>query len=507
MTAVAPERTIQAPRYATPVRYKRTLGDSVIEFGEQLPVVKGPGAGKPTQFLNWQRWLARRLLEVTDDDHLRYRRGLVGVARQNGKGFFGSRLGLHGLVRGPAGNEVYSVAADRTQARIVFGEARRLVQSHQYLSEHCVVYRDAIEVPSTGAVYRVLSSDAGLQQGLSPFLVIFDEIHVQKNEDLWDALTMGMGARPDALCLGITTAGFDEDSLAGRLYDYGKAICEGETTDDAFGMWWWEPEKTDCDIHDHEAWFQANPSLAEGGMLLDDMEAAANSAREAAFRRFRLNQWVPLGGEQWMSPHLWDAAVIDNPDEWTEPPDGSAIVVGFDGSVSRDATAMIGIDLDTMVMWPIRIWEPHPTDMDWQVPREEVDATVKGLFERYDVRALGGDPAWWRYELQEWEDDWPERVFQWPTTNSRMAAACNTFYAWVSQKTIRHTGDPALRRHILNSIVKDLGPLGDSIRKIKRDSKKWIDAAVAATIAVDMAERFSDPDADDDDSGELWTFS
>lgn len=487
--AVALEQRIQLPRYYTPSIYSRTLGGSVIELGQELTVVKGPMAGQLTSWQGWQRWLMNRIFEVRDDDHLRYRRGLVGVARQNGKGFGGSRMALHALIRGPMGSEVYSAAGDRKQAKIVFDEARRLVLTNNFLAEHCNVYRDVIEVPTTGNIYRALSSDAGLQQGLSPFFTVFDEVHVQPNEDLWEAVTMGMGARPDAMVLGITTAGFDEDTLAGRLYNYGKQIITGEIDDPSFGIWWWEPEQVDCDLYDREAWAQANPSLAEGVLLDEDMEAAARSSREAAFRRFRLNQWVPLGGEQWMEPHLWDAATVE---DWTEPAQGAAIVIGFDGSVSRDCTAIVAVDLERMVIWPVEVWEPSPTDMDWQVPRDEVEAKLHWLFEYYDVRAFGGDPAWWRGEMQEWEERYPDRVFQWPTTNSRMAAACNTLFAWISQRTIGHNGDPTLRRHMLNAIVKDLGPLGDAIKKVKRESRKWIDAAVAAVIATDMAERFSD---------------
>jgi phage terminase large subunit-like protein len=298
--------------------------------------------------------------------------------------------------------------------------------------------------------------------------------------------------------LGIMTAGFDIDSLAGRLYDYGKRIITGEEDDSAFGMWWWEPASPDVDIYDREAWRAANPSMVEGVLLEEDMEAAARSSRESAFRRFRLNQWVPLGGDQWMPPHLWDGAASA---DWVEPPEDTPIVIGFDGSVSRDATAIIAIDLERMVMWPVRVWEPNLTDQDWQVPRDEVEAELHGLFARYDVRAFGGDPAWWRGEMQGWEDAYPGRVYQWPTTNSRMAAACNTLFAWITGGNVRHNGDPTLRRHMLNAIVKDLGPLGDSIKKVKRESRMWIDAAVAAVIATDMAERFGD----EIDAG-LYTF-
>jgi hypothetical protein len=35
-----------------------------------------------------------------------------------------------------------------------------------------------------------------------PFSVVFDEVHVQPNEEFWDALTLGSGARKDPQIVG-----------------------------------------------------------------------------------------------------------------------------------------------------------------------------------------------------------------------------------------------------------------------------------------------------------------
>jgi phage terminase large subunit-like protein len=77
------------------------------------------------------------------------------------------------------------------------------------------------------SIYRVLSADAALQQGLNPSFVIFDEVHVQPNEALWDAMTLGSGTRRQPLIVGLTTADFDEATLAYRLYEYGRNVERG----------------------------------------------------------------------------------------------------------------------------------------------------------------------------------------------------------------------------------------------------------------------------------------
>jgi phage terminase large subunit-like protein len=42
------------------------------------------------------------------------------------------------------------------------------------------------------------------------------------------------------LVVGITTAGFDLETLCGRLYLYGQQVARGEIDDPVFGFWWWE---------------------------------------------------------------------------------------------------------------------------------------------------------------------------------------------------------------------------------------------------------------------------
>jgi phage terminase large subunit-like protein len=57
----------------------------------------------------------------------------------------------------------------------VFQDAKRTVEASPELSALTKLYRDAIELPSFGSVYRVLSADSASKEGYSPTTVIFDE--------------------------------------------------------------------------------------------------------------------------------------------------------------------------------------------------------------------------------------------------------------------------------------------------------------------------------------------
>jgi phage terminase large subunit-like protein len=177
------------PALLTPVPAadrKRGDGRLVVDFIEGLcPQVKdsiGGRAGEPLALRPWQSELMANLFARRADGRYRHRTAVVGLARKNGKSALGSGIALYGLTMGPRGGEVYSCAADRDQARIVFGSAKSMVENSPELAAITKTYRDAIEVPSTGSVYRVLSSEAFTKEGLSPTLVIYDELHAAPND-------------------------------------------------------------------------------------------------------------------------------------------------------------------------------------------------------------------------------------------------------------------------------------------------------------------------------------
>ena len=148
----------------------------------------------------WQQELVDELLREVNGRQV-YREALVGVPRKNGKSTLASALALWFLVvegaQREGGAEVYSAAAAKDQARIVFSQAKEMVENSPRLSESCRVFRDAITVRETGAVYRVLSSDAPKQHGLNRSAVVVDELHAHRDDgELYYALrTAGWRAR------------------------------------------------------------------------------------------------------------------------------------------------------------------------------------------------------------------------------------------------------------------------------------------------------------------------
>lgn len=473
-----------APAYSSPTYSNRTRGLDVVDFAELLlKASRGFKAGEPLVFTAWQRWLMERLYETDENGLLLRRRAVIGLPRKNGKSLLGTALALEHCLYGPTGAQVYSAAGDRAQAKIVFGEARQQVINSPTLSRHFKVYRDALEVPSRGSVYKALSADAMRAHGLGPSLVVADEVHSwpstasnTRGDELWEALTTGSADRPESLVVGITTAAGHTDTLLGRLYEHGKKVALGEIEDPQFGFWWWEAAQED-DPTDPAVWRKANPNLAEGLLDETDFEAAiasAGSSGFAGFQRYRLNQWVRMAGEDFVSPHHYAEA------KRTESiPLGATICAGFDGSVSGDSTGLVAIDVNTGTMSVMACWEPDHNDPEWTVDRADVNRAVEKMFENYNVKMLWCDPSFYEPDVLEWSKRWKRRVERIPPTNHRIAPMAQQFLADLVAKEIGGDQDTRLERHVLNAVATEAG----SFKKEKKNSPRKVDLLACAVLA------------------------
>ena len=483
------------PKWLTPIpeeqlargRVEEPVADFVEAFGRITKDSVAGRAGSPLVLRNWQKLLLEHLF-AWDDEGLRNRISLVGMPRKNGKSALGAALGLYSLILGPKGAEVYSVAAEKEQARIVFQDARRTIEASAELSAITKLYRDAIELPKFNSVYRVLSAESVTKEGLSPTTVIFDELHAQPDRELFDVFSLAMGARGKlATMIAITTAGVrsdrhGKDSIAFNLYQYGQKVSRGEESDDTFFMAWWESEG---DHRLRETWDEANPGFGDLNAE-SDFESAIKRTPEAEFRIKRCNQWVS-SVETWLPAGSWDECA----GEVTLTSDDE-IVLGFDGSYNGDASVIVGavvpkVEGDPVKVFLVKAWEKdleHDPD-DWRVDIGEVEQTVMDFCQKHTVREIACDPFRWQRSMEVLEGKGLP-VVSFPQSPQRMIKACARFYDAVAEKKLVHDADPLLARHIGNTAVK-LTPAGPHIKKENPNSPRKIDAAVAAILAHDRA--------------------
>lgn len=402
----------------------------------------------------------------------------MGLPRKQGKSLMGSALALYGLFAGEAGAEVYAAAGDRRQARIVFNEAREQVMKSPTLASYCKVYRDAIEVPAFNSVFRVLSADAKSQAGLNPSFVIFDELWVQRNDDLYDQLTLGSGARLDPMIVSITTAGYDINTLCGRLFDYGKSVAANEEDDPAFGFFWWD-SPAENDIHDPKNWAKCNPNLAEGLIDPTELATSAQQSSEMAFRRFRLNQWV-RAEESWLPAGAWErlaGEVILDPDLETW--------VGIDMALKHDSIAVVMAQpQENKVAVHAQIWHPQDAIVDVAT----IEHYLREIHLKYNIKEFAFDPAYFQRSAEILVDDGLPMV-EYPQHGQRMIPACGHAYEMIINNRLVHDGSPTFTDQVL-SAAQRMTDVGWRLSKGK--SRRKIDACIALVMAVDRATRRSE---------------
>ncbi|HOX23422.1 MAG TPA: terminase large subunit, partial [Elusimicrobiales bacterium] len=280
-------------------------------FELYLTHVKGEWAGMPFKLERWQREIVRTLFGwKRPDGTRRYRTCYIEIPRKNGKSSLCAGLALYLLMadREPSA-EVYSAAADREQASIIFDIAKSMVSVSNELNLRLKVFRKAIAYNKAMSSYKVLSADAYTKHGLNAHGIIFDELHAQPNRELWDVLATSTGARTQPLTVAITTAGFDRSSICWELHEYARRIKEGVIEDDSFLPVIYAADEGD-DWRDPKTWRKANPnigvSISEDYLKRECAKAENIPAYENTFRRLHLNQWTQQES-RWLPMSAWEA--------------------------------------------------------------------------------------------------------------------------------------------------------------------------------------------------------
>lgn len=270
--------------------------------------VEGGLAGKPFKLEPWQRSILANLFGWKRKDELgrvvrRYRESLIYVPRKNGKTPLVAAISLLVLFcDGEAGAQCYVAAGDREQAGMLFRQARGMVEQDPDLAARCRIFggtnaggQSRSIVRPDGSYLRVISADANTKHGGNTHLAILDELHVQRDRDLYDVLRTSMASqnRAQPLLISVTTADFMRESICNEVYDYASKVRDGVIADANFLPVIFEAGKEDA-WDDPKTWAKANPnigvSVSREYLERECAKAKETPAYENTYRRLHLNQ-------------------------------------------------------------------------------------------------------------------------------------------------------------------------------------------------------------------------
>ncbi len=367
-----------------------------------------------------------------------------------------------------------------------------------------------------GRIESVTSSPHSME-GNRPTLVIRNEtqwwVEAVQGHQLAGVIegnvTKIQGARTLSICNAHIPG---EDSVAERDYDAWQAVQSGQAVDvgtlyDALEAPADTPvSEIPSEKEDPEGYLAGVQKLREGILIArgDSVWLPVDAIVESVLdvknpvtesRRKFLNQ-VNASEDSWIAPYEWDAVAVPE----AALSKGDKITLGFDGSKSNDWTALVACRVEDGCLFLIKAWNPakYPNE---QVPREDVDATVRSCFERFDVVAFRADVKEFEAYVDQWSRDFKKRMkvnaspaspiaFDMRGNQKRFALDCERFLDSVLEQELSHNGDVTLRQHVLHARRHPTIYDAVSIRKASKDSSKKIDAAVCAVLAFGARQDF-----------------
>lgn len=465
-----------------------TLGWEVVRWaGKYLKHPNGPRARQPWKFVESQVRFLLWWYAVDEDGNWLFHHGVRRLSKGAGKSPFAALMALAelcarvrvdyfdadalgGVVGRPVDMPLVQIAAT---AESQTANTMRMVRA--FAPKGSRIVREFELDPGKTRYYKapegtleVITSSTTAAEGAEASFIVCDETEHWKPSNggpelaatLEDNLTKS-GSRMLQTCNAWVPG---HESVAESSYDGWLAQEEGRTRGESRILYDARIAPPDTDLTD-EASLMAALEFVYGDCFWQKLRPILERiwdprAKPDDSKRKYLN-WPTAAEDAWTTKQAWAACA----DTSRVIADGDEIAMFFDGSKSRDATALMGCRISDGHVFTIGVWEPdiaHTTDS--VVPAAEVDAAVEMAFDRWTVAAFFAD-------VKEWEGftkvTWPERyaegllVHAVPNGKDPQAIAwdmrsrvydftlaCELAEAEISDRAFTHDGDSRVMRHV-----------------------------------------------------------
>jgi phage terminase large subunit-like protein len=436
-------------------------------------------------------------LEVVTDVFKGFAETWLIVPEGNGKSTLLAQLALYGADFSdspwiPVG------AASAKQARIIFDQAEGFVQRTSWLEDRFKCYGGYKIIRSMkgrgeqdGIGIEVFAAEAKTGDGVIPFpFAIIDELHRHDDLRLYN-LWKGKLRKRGGQILTISTAGEPEtpfentrDEIRRRATkkhrDGGHLRAEGPGL--VLHEWMVESDELCSDMAAVKA---ANPlwSITEATLTED---FASPTMDLGDWKRLKCNR-PTRSVISAITDKEWDDAEVKE-----EIPAGAPVDVGLDVAFKWDTTAFVPLykGHKFRLLGPASILTP-PRDGSSMHP-DEIKHAMLEIASGYRIDTVVMDMS--RAEdIAAWiEDELGVAVIDRDQGNKDAVADYEAFMDGLRNGTLRHTGDPGLRSHVLHAIARRL-PGGDhrfdrpsTVRQNARaQDRRVIDALTAAAMVVE----------------------
>lgn len=254
----------------TMYHYSPSRANHILEFAENYcRHSKGKLGGQLVVLELWEKAMLAAMFGFIDDEgRRRYREVVLIVAKKNGKSLISSIVGLYLQVGdGEPGAEVYAVATKKDQAKIIWGEAKRMVNKSPELRKLIKPLVGEMDCAVNESVFKPLASDTDTLDGLNVHGALMDEVHQWRDGmALYNIIADGTTAREQPMTLITTTAGVVREDIYDNKYEYAAKVIisyddpDAGIVDDHFLPFIYELDARE-EWEDERCWPKANPGL------------------------------------------------------------------------------------------------------------------------------------------------------------------------------------------------------------------------------------------------------
>ena len=487
-----------------------TADHALAFFPRFLRHAEGVFAGKPFVLAPWQIFIVGSLFGwLGTDGARRFRTAYIEAGKGNGKTPLAAGIGLYGLLAdGEAAAEIYSAATTLKQAKILYGDAEKMVDASPQLRRRIARHVNNLSVLGTYSFFRPVSSEHRALDGPRPHIALIDEIHEHANALVVDKIRAGTKGRRQALIVMITNSGFDRTTVCWYLHEYSEKILAGTARNEAWFCYVCSLDEGDDPLRTPAIWPKANPNLGvsiKPKYLREQVrEARGMSSKVNIVLRLNFCVWTQASHRA-ISPQEWAAngAAVSELQLAGKPCYG-----GLDLGQTDDFSAWVRLWdlLDGRYAVRARFWIPevallkYPTRPygDWQragiltvtegntTDYTQIQNTVAADCHADGVLELAYDKRFAEQMAQNLQGDGINCTDQ--PQGWQLNEALGRFLELITDRRLCHGNDPILAWMAPNLVVRHgRGPEGDRIRPDKQRAPEKIDGIVALVMALARA--------------------
>lgn len=419
-----------------------------------------PETMQPVVLEKWQKEeIFKPLFKINPKTGLRqHNLAVVSMPKKNGKSCLAAMVTLFFMFQDEPFGEIILTANSKDQTSwIVFDKLKKSILMNPYIFKEVEVGDEVLKVKKTGTVVRIIAPNYKTAAGANPTLVVFDELwafELDAARKFWDELVT-VPTRKQPLCLVVSYAGYDEDSLLYELWQKGQRKDKPKN----YFFYW---------IHENKASWITKRYLEE--------QRNRPGMKANTYLRLHENRWISFESN-FIDIELWDACVHREHHPLLSDK-SKRLFVGVDIGLQKDTTGVAAVykERNNIYLAAHRCFRPARKK---PVKLEDVESYILQLHRNFTIRELRYDPYQFERSAEILRNQ-GIRLVKFPQTVERLTYMSGNLYDLIKNGNLVLYKDREFREHAQKATSRET--LRGS-RLVKRKASSKIDLIIALAMA------------------------